>query len=254
MVKQESTLYRIAKVIAPIIVFLIVFGGLEWAIGHYDVPRWLISKPSDTVQVLFDKFGEIWPNVWVTIKEILIGYVIGISLGISMALLFTSNRFAEKAVSPYVVFLIVTPQIILVPLLMLWMGFGIEVKFTAVALSSFPITMISTMTGVKNVSAHRYELMKSLRATKLQTFFKVLIPSAIPNVFTGMRLATIFATTAAVGAELISGNIGIGPQISYYTEFMQVDIAFAYVYMMMLISVLFYTLIGFIENMILKRR
>lgn len=251
---QKNVARRALDLMAPILVFVLVIGLFEFLVVALKMPTWLISKPSDTFKTLAANFADIWPNTLTTIQEILIGYVIGVTTGIVLALIFTSNRFLDKAVSPYVIFLIVTPQIIMVPLLMLWMGFGIEVKIMAVALSSFPINMMSTMTGVRSVSAERYELMKSLRATKLQTFFKVLIPSALPNVFTGMRLATIFATTSAVGAELISGNIGVGPQIAYHTEFMMVDIAFSYVYVMLFISVVFYMLINWIESLVLKGR
>jgi NitT/TauT family transport system permease protein len=140
----------------------------------------------------------------------------------------------------------------MVPLLMLWMGFGISVKIIAVALSAFPINMMSTMTGVRNVTPDRYELMKSLCASKLQMFFQVLIPSALPNVFTGMRLGTIFATTSAVGAELISGNTGVGPQISYNTEYIVMDMAFSYVYVMVAVGVLFYCLVNLIEFFVVR--
>jgi NitT/TauT family transport system permease protein len=253
--KKNRSLGRGAlNIVAPIFVFAFFFAAFEFLVVALKLPTWLVSKPSDTIRTIIKQFHVIWPNTWVTIQEILIGYIIGVSFGITLALIFTSNKFLDRAVSPYVIFLIVTPQIIMVPLLMLWMGFGMEVKIAAVALSSFPINMMSTMTGVRSVSVERYELMKSLRATKTQTFFRVLIPSALPNVFNGMRLATIFATTSAVGAELISGNVGVGPQISYHTEFMMVDVAFAYVYVMILISVTFYMIISGIESLVLKRR
>ena len=241
--KWKSFLYELS----PVAVFFLIFGGMEWAIKEFNVPTWLMAAPIDTFRTLESRFGEILPHLLITIKEIGIGYAIGVIFGITLALIFTSNRLMEKAVSPYVVFLIVTPQIIMVPLLMLWMGFGIHVKVIAVALSVFPINMMSTMTGVKNVTPERYELMKSLCASKMQTFFKVLIPSALPNVFTGMRLGTIFATTSAVGAELISGNTGVGPQISYNTEYIVMDMAFSYMYVMVAVGVLFYCLINLAE-------
>lgn len=240
--------------LSPILVFIFLFLGLEWAIKIFKIPSWLIATPSVTFKALIEYFPAIWPNLVNTLEEIAVGYIIGCTTGIVLAFIFTSNRFMDRAVSPYVTFLIVTPQIIMVPLLMVWMGIGIQVKIAAVALSSFPINMMSTMTGVRSVTTERYELMQSLRATKIQTFFKVLLPSALPNVFTGLRLASIFATTSAVGAELISGSVGVGPQISYYTEFMQVNIAFAYVYIMATIGVLFYTLVNMCETLILKRR
>lgn len=250
---KQSVTKSIFFEFAPILVFIVLIVFVELAVDLFRIPNWLMSKPTIIFHSLIKNFPEIWPNMVTTIKEILIGYVIGVSAGITLALIFSSNDFVRRAVSPYVIFLIVTPQIILVPLLMLWMGFGSEVKIAAVALSSFPINMISTMTGVKSVSRERYELMQSLRASKTQTFFQVLIPSALPNVFTGMRLATIFATTAAVGAELISGNIGVGPRIAYYTEFMQVDIAFAYVLIMILISVTFYMSVSYVESRVVKK-
>ena len=252
--KSERNIFKqVFHVLSPILVFVVVFVLFEVAVVAFELPSWLVSKPSDTFRTLFQNLDQIWPDAWITIKEILIGYVIGVSFGITLALVFTISDFMQKAVNPYVIFLIVTPQIIMVPLLMLWLGYGIEVKVAAVALGSFPINMLSTMGGVRNVPRERYELMQSLRATKLQTFFRVLIPSALPSVFSGMRLATIFATTSAVGAELISGNIGIGPKISYYTEFMMIDMAFAYVYVMIIISVLFYVILSTIESFVLKR-
>jgi len=237
---------------SPFLLFFLLFGGMEWAIAAFKVPSWLIAPPSAAFAALIKDFPVIWGNLKITLLEIVLGYVIGVSVGILLALIFSSNRFLDKAISPYVVFLIVTPQMIMVPLLMLWMGFGIRVKVIAVALSAFPINMMSTMTGIRNVSLERYELMKSLRASKLQTFFRVLIPSALPNVFTGMRLGTIFATTSAIGAELISGNTGIGPQISYNTEFIRMDVAFANVYVMVLVAVLFYCLIALIEHLVIR--
>ena len=245
---RKNVLYSLA----PVFVVIMFFVLMEWAIIAFKIPTWLIATPSRTFKTMFSNFGQIWPDLAITLQEIFLGYIIGVTFGITLALIFTGNQFLDRAVSPYVIFLIVTPQIIMVPLLMLWMGYGIQVKILAVSLSSFPINMMSTMTGVRSVSIERYELMKSLRATKLQTFFRVLIPSALPNVFTGMRLATIFATTSAVGAELISGNTGVGPRISYFTEFMQVENAFTYVYLMVTVGVLFYTLIGFCENQVIK--
>lgn len=252
--ENRSKLGDILYSFSPVLVFVLLFAGLEWAIHLFEIPSWLIATPSDTLRAIARNYPEIWPNLLTTLQEIGGGYVAGCSIGILLALVFTSNRFIDRAISPYVIFLIVTPQIIMVPLIMLWLGFGIQVKIVAVSLSCFPINMMSTMTGVRSVSTERYELMKSLRSTKLQTFFLVLIPSALPNVFTGLRLATIFATTSAVGAELISGSIGVGPQISYYTEFMQVDFAFAYVYLMAAVGVMFYSLVNFLESIIIKRR
>lgn len=239
--------------ISPVLVFLLLFALWEWAIAFFEVPKYVLVAPSTIIEAWIANAPEILEACSITIQEILYGYVIGVSIGIIVALIFTSNQFFNRAISPYVIFLICTPQMVLIPLLMLKLGFGISLKVAAVALSSFPINMLSTQTGVRSVSTDRYELMQSLRATKLQTFFRVLIPSALPNVFTGMRLATIFATTSAVGAELLCSTAGIGKWVSYYSLFLRMDICFAYVVTMVIISVSFYLIISGLEHMVVKR-
>lgn len=239
--------------ISPVLVFLLLFALWEWAIAFFEVPKYVLVAPSTIIEAWIDNAPEILEACSITIQEILYGYVIGVSIGIIVALIFTSNQFFNRAISPYVIFLICTPQMVLIPLLMLKLGFGISLKVAAVALSSFPINMLSTQTGVRSVSTDRYELMQSLRATKLQTFFRVLIPSALPNVFTGMRLATIFATTSAVGAELLCSTAGIGKWVSYYSLFLRMDICFAYVVTMVVISVSFYLIISGLEHLVVKR-
>ena len=251
--KKKKPVAGFIYAVSPVLVFLALFLLWEWAIVFFNVPKYVLVGPSAIIKAWIENAPEILEACSVTIQEILYGYVIGVSIGIIVALIFTSNAFLNRAVSPYVVFLICTPQMVLIPLLMLKLGFGISLKVAAVALSSFPINMLSTQTGVRSVSADRYELMQSLRATKLQTFFRVLIPSALPNVFTGMRLATIFATTSAVGAELLCSTAGIGKWVSYYSLFLRIDICFAYVVTMVVISVSFYLIINGLEHFVVKR-
>ena len=251
--KQETAWKKVLYKLSPLILFVILLALWQWAIGFFHVPKYVLVTPTAIVKAWIKNAPEILQASWITIREILLGYAIGVSIGIIVALIFTSNQFLNRAVSPYVVFLICTPQMVLIPLLMLKLGFGISLKVAAVALSSFPINMLSTQTGVKSVAIERYELMQSLRATKLQTFFRVLIPSALPNVFPGMRLATIFATTSAVGAELLCSTAGIGKWVSYYSLFLRTDICFAYVLTMVVISVSFYLIVSMFEQIVVKR-
>ena len=247
--KKKEWLYNIAPFVS--IALFIVFW--HYAIIWFNVPKYVLVGPDKVVKAWIKKAPEIMQAVGVTVREIIFGYLIGVSCGILLALIFTSNEFLNNAVSPYIVFLICTPQMVLIPLLMMKLGFDISLKVAAVAISTFPINMMSTQTGVRSVSIERYELMQSLRASKLQTFFQVLVPSALPNVFTGMRLATIFATTSAVGGELLCSTAGIGKWVSYYSNFLRMDNCLAYIITMVIISVGFYLLINALEMIVVKR-
>lgn len=247
--RKKSIFYNVVPFVSIAMFILFWHCAIDWL----DVPKYVLVGPVDVVKAWIKNAPEIMEAISVTVREIIFGYLIGVSCGILLALIFTSNDFLNNAISPYIIFLICTPQMVLIPLLMMKLGFEISLKVAAVAISTFPINMMSTQTGVRSVSAERYELMQSLRASKLQTFFKVLVPSALPNVFTGMRLATIFATTSAVGGELLCSTAGIGKWVSYYSNFLRMDVCLAYILTMVIISVSFYLLINGLEMVVVKR-
>lgn len=245
---KNSKLKKILFGLSPIITIVVILALWEAIVVWGKVPKWIMMPASDSFKYIFAHFGEMWPDVFFTIKEIFFGYLGGVCIGIILALIFTSNKTLDRAISPYITILIVTPMIVIVPILMIYLGFGIGVKIFVVSLASFPIVMMNTMEGVRNVDPARYELMKSLQATKLQTFFQVLVPSALPNVFTGMRVGCIFATTSAIGAELAGSAQGIAQKIIEHVQFMRMDRSMAYVLVLACVGVILYFIVTMLES------
>lgn len=248
MEKVKKTLFNIS----PFIVFIGIFALMEIAVRVFNIPQYVLPSPIITFKKLFQKVPEIWPHLVRSVTEIVFGYIIGSTIGILLALLFTSSKLMNKAISPYVTFIICTPQIVMVPLLMMWVGFGIQVYILASALSCFAINMMNTMTGINDVSVARRELMTSLKASKVQTFFMVLFPSALPSVFTGLKIGCIFATSGAIGAEMSTGIKGLGSQVLFYNDNMQMDVMFAYIYVVILVGVVLYTIVNTVEKLVVK--
>lgn len=241
-----------SSVLAPTITFFILFGIWQFATIGFDIPRWILPNPVSIIQTMFVSFGEFAPHIWITIATIICGFLVAVPIGILLAALITNFKIVDTTLSPFVILLVITPLITLVPLLMIWFGFGIEVKMLAVVIQSFPIVMMNSATGFNNVENIRIELMKSLSASRLQTFTMAILPSALPNVFTGIKLASIFATIAAVTSELIGGNIGIGSQIIKYSQYMQTEKAFACIFFTAIIGTTFYGLINLVERKIVR--
>jgi NitT/TauT family transport system permease protein len=239
-------------VLAPIVMFFILFGTWQLATSGFDIPRWILPNPISIIQTMFVSFSEFAPHIWISIVTIVCGFAIAVPIGILLAALITNFKILDTTLSPFVILLVTTPLITLVPLLMIWFGFGIEVKMLAVVIQSFPIVMMNAATGFNNVENIRIELMKSLSASRLQTFTMAILPSALPNVFTGIKLASIFATIATVTSELIGGNIGIGSQIIKYSQYMQTEKAFACIFFTAIIGTIFYGLINLVEKKIVR--
>ncbi len=239
--------------IAPLITLVVLFSGLELFVRLFNVPRWILPAPSKIIATFVKEFFPLMlTHFLATIQVVGTGFIAGVLIGVTLAILLYQYKILDKAFSPYVVMLVTTPLITLVPLLMLWLGFGNDVKIIAVSIQTFPIVLMNSLTGFNNVEVIKLELMKSMGAGKLHTFKKVIFPSALPSVFTGIKLGGIFATIAAIGAEFVGGNVGLGNRIVFYTSYIQTERAFAFIFLVSLIGISLYLLLTFIQSRIIR--
>ena len=248
MKKIKTVLFHIS----PLLVFWGILESMELAIKVFRIPRYVLPSPYGALRYLFNNFGDMLPHIWKTTLQFLIGFPLGAFIGITLALIFTINRLINKAISPYIIVFICTPQLIMVPLLKMWVGFGIHVCIIAGALSCFAIIMANTMTGVSMVPLERLELMQSFKASKWQTFFMMIIPSSLPSVFTGLKLGSIFSLTGIIGAELTGDTAGLGAMILTMSELIRLERMFAYIFVLMIFGYAMYSIICFLEAKLVK--
>lgn len=247
--KADSVL----KVITPIVFILLFLAIWELAIAVFNIPVWAVAKPTQIISTIFTQFVEnIWPDMWVTLKTILIAYPIGGILGILCAGLFTNSEFAAKGISPFITVLVCTPMMTLVPLLTIVFGFGLAPRITVVVIQTLAITNMNCCVGFLNVPTERKELMQSLKANRVVTFLKVTIPSAVSSIFTGLRLGFIVCMTTCIGAEFAGGNNGLGSAIIFNTQYIKLPLAFACIIMVAVIGIIGYELISLLENKLVR--
>jgi len=245
-------LEKTGNLIAPFIMFLVIFGTWELLIIALDIPRWILPGPIAIFQTMVKSFMEFLPHILVSMETIFVGFIIAVPIGIIFALLIVNFNLLAVTADPYIIFLVVTPLITLVPLLMYFFGFGIGVRILAVIIQSFAIVLMNSVTGFLNVESLKLELMQSLRANRVQTFLNVLFPAALPDVFTGMKLAGIFATMACISVEYIGGNEGLGSQIIRHTQFINTEKAFSCIFFVAIIGITLYMLITLLERLSIR--
>ena len=136
-----------AEIGAIVLVAVAIVGGTELLLHLFEVPHYIMPTPSQIGGALISDFHLLAPHIGVTLTELLVGFSIGASIGIVLAAIITQFPFAEKIVAPYILLLVTTPMIALVPLLILRFGFGLEPRIIAVALASGPMVMINSATG-----------------------------------------------------------------------------------------------------------
>ncbi len=230
------------EVIAIVLVAVIVIGGTELLLNLFQVPQYIMPAPSLIGQALVTDFPLIAPHLGHTLVELISGFAIGASIGLILAAVITQFPFAEKIITPYILLLVTTPMLALVPLLILRFGFGYTPRIIAVALAAGPMVMINAATGFRRVDRGKIALARSYGASTLQIFWKIRAPMALPMILVGLMVGSIFGLLTAVGAEMVGGGFGLCNRLTSYSSMIQMPQFFAVVLILSILGILIYVL------------
>jgi NitT/TauT family transport system permease protein len=231
-----------AELFGLVLVAVLLIGGLEFAVRYFDVAPYVFPRPTDIASALWNDFDAFWPHVKVTVKELLVGFSIGATIGIVMAAIITQFPYIEKIVTPYVLLLVTTPMIALVPLLMLNFGFGSMPRYIAVTLAVYPMVMINSVTGFRRSDLAKIALARSYGANTFQIFTKIRFPLALPMIIVGLMVGSIFGLLTAVGSEMVGGKNGLGNQLQVYASLIRMAQFWAIILILAFMGVMIYVI------------
>jgi NitT/TauT family transport system permease protein len=178
----------------------------------------------------------------ITLIELLSGFAIGASIGLILAAVITQVPLMEKIITPYILLLVTTPMIALVPLLILVFGFTLTPRIIAVALASGPMVMINAATGFRRTDLAKIALARSYGASTLQIFTKIRFPLALPMIIVGLMVGAIFGMLTAVGAEMVGGKNGLGNQLMFWSSMVKMENFYAIILLLALMGVSIYVI------------
>jgi NitT/TauT family transport system permease protein len=208
-----------ASAVAVHVVGIATFLGVwELAMRQEWLSAAFFGQPTGIVAFLWDGFvsgRKLWIELGYTILGTVVSFLLGSVLALALGLVFVMFPKVEHAMEPYLTVLNAMPRLALAPLFLLWFGLGIGSKIAVGTSLSFFIVLANTVAGIRGVSQDLIVLSRSLGATPRQVFFKVTLPSAVPVIFSGLRLALIYSMLGVVGAELIAAEHGLGQQLAY---------------------------------------
>lgn len=232
---------RDAVVILLIAVALVA--GLQLWLTISDTPSYVMPKPTAIGAALFENFGLFAPHVLSTLRVLLVGYLIGATIGLFLAATITQVPFVEKIITPYILLLVTTPMIALVPLLSAKLGYdSIAPRIIVVALASGPLVMINAATGFRRTDLGKIALARSYGASTIQVFTKIRFPLALPMIIVGLMVGAIFGLLTAVGAEMVGSSEGLGNRLVYYSSRVQMDNFFAIIVILAIIGITDYVI------------
>ena len=208
----------------------------------------MLPSPIQVVKALFTDLPTILRHAVVTLQEAFYGLCIGVVLAFVMATLMDHFRILNKALYPIMIITQTIPTIAIAPLLVLWMGFYMAPKITLVVITTFfPIT-VGLLDGYKSVDKDSIDLMRAMGASKVQIFFHVKLPAALPQFFSGLKISASYAVVGAVISEWLGGFEGLGVYMTRVSKAYAFDKMFAVIIFIVIISLLLMFTVNLIKT------
>lgn len=209
-------------------VFIVAVASWELFLGasqNFLLPRFT-EIASGLFRLLFFE-ARFWEALYISNQALIFGFVISLFLGIPLGLLAGRFRWADRVLNPYVGVLLVMPVAPLIPIVIIALGLGLAARLFIVVLFSFVFITVNTRAGVRNVESSLIEMAKSFGASEAQIWRRIVIPSATPAIFAGMRIGLGRAITGMVMVELLLVASGLGRLLLEFSGRMQSDLVFA---------------------------
>lgn len=202
-------------------VFVAFIAAWVGAVKVFGFKSYILPMPGDVLKALWaglavpitDQTGFYIP-LWVTLSNSALGFLLGTVLGLLLGSLMAEFRPIEVAIMPYVFALQSLPKVAIAPLIVIWFGFGNGSKIVVAALLTFFPMLVNSFTGIRATEPERIDLMRTLSASRLETYLLVKLPSAAPYVFAGLDMGAVYALLGTIVAEFLGAQSGMGVTIT----------------------------------------
>ena len=211
---------------------------LWWAVVLlFKIPAYLLPGPGDVFARLVTDASLLWTHSQVTLAEILLGFAITIVTAIPLGLLIALSPLSRQLVYPPIMLMQLVPKIAVAPLFLVWLGFGMESKVLLTVLLTFFPLLVASISGFQILDDRFLYLTKSMGASSWQTFRYLRFPAALPVIFAGIKTSATIAATAAIVAEFVGANKGLGYVLLRGTSTMDIELVFAVLVVLTLVGV-----------------
>lgn len=249
--KKNGKLQGVLRTIGEYALSVGVFIAIWWiyvAVKH--VPAYILPSPPkvwNSLEKMFVK-GTVYPHLWTTTYEVILGFVIGAFLGIVLGYIFIKVDALKTMLMPYLIFLQTAPKIALVPLFVIWFGIGLVSKVVLIiSMVLFPV-LSGMMLGLESIPPDVRNLMKILKASKWQIFSQVEMQYSLPALFASMKVGIVQAVIGAIVAEWMSGKQGLGYILTYASSTYDTPMLLTGIIVTIILGIATYQVISVLED------
>ncbi|MBQ5488126.1 MAG: ABC transporter permease [Clostridia bacterium] len=250
---KKHNRFIIAMQLSILIAFILLWEGAA-RLGL--VNTFIFSCPSRMAATVLrlNAEGKLFYHIGVTMLETVLGFTIGTAAGTLIAALLWWSRTLSRILDPYMVVLNALPKIALGPILIVWVGSGMKAIVVMALLVSTIVTVMTVLTGFNEITGEKQLLMKTLGATKLQSFTKVVLPASVPTVISALKLSVGMSWVGVIVGEYLVSKAGLGYLIVYGGQVFKLDLVMASVAVLLLLAALMYYAVAAAEKRLLAKR
>lgn len=215
-----------------------------------DIQEWLLPAPSAVWSAGIDSLQLLWPHVVRTLVETLLGFAVALMAGLGLGIAIDLSPLLRRAIYPLLVASQTVPTIAIAPLLVIWFGYGLLPKIIVVGLVCFFPVVVNTADGLRSASSDLLALLRTMGATRSDLFFKVRLPSALPMIFTGIKVAITYSVVGAIMGEWVGASRGLGIFMLRATNSFRTDWVFVSIFVSAVLSLGLFGLVNVVERLL----
>ncbi|MGI8644356.1 MAG: ABC transporter permease [Thermomicrobiales bacterium] len=246
---RERLIEILRRWAAPGVLLLLLAILWESWVRWRDVPRWLLPPPSAIAETLVVDRALLVRHTGVTLSEIVLGFALALVAGIALGATIEASTVAERALYPLVIASQTVPVIALAPLFLIWFGYGLLPKVLITALIGFFPIAVNTVDGLRQTDPDILDLFRSLGASRWTRFRLAKLPSALPYIFSGAKVAVAVCVIGAVFGELFGSSQGLGYLLDRSMAQFLTARVFASITLLSLLGVMLFALVALVERL-----
>jgi len=201
---------NLLRIMYPVIGIALIITIWHFYVVVFKVPLVVIPPPGRVLESLIKDWGLLLAESWTTFLECVYGFVLAAAVGILIAVMVTASRTLNLMFYPILIATQSIPKVAIAPIVLIWFGTGLESKVAIAFIVAFFPMVVDTATGLRATPEDLLDLARSLKCTRLQIFWKIQVPSALPFIFSGAKVAVTLAVIGAVIGEFVGSNSGLG--------------------------------------------
>ncbi|MBL7249213.1 ABC transporter permease [Alloalcanivorax sp. C16-2] len=239
------------KILPPLIAFMGLLVLWQLCVQGFAIPEYVLPSPGRIAVSIADNWLSLLRHTGVTFVESMLGFGLGIVVGLPLAILIAGSAALERVIYPLLVASQSVPKVALAPIFVVWFGFGLMPKvLIAFSIAFFPV-VVNTVAGLQRTPGDMVRMMRSLGSSSLEIFWRVRIPMASPYIFAGIKISSAFAVVGAIVGEFIAATSGLGYLQLIANNNLQIPLLFACLVMLSLLGAVIYYLVVLVEHLVL---